>query len=302
MKTLTLILVVTASALSQPAIKSSTVLPLPDDRQWLSPRFSRDGSAIYLTTAGYNGIWRYDIEENQLRELTRDPGAGYGFSFSNDGKTLAYRRTLVHENSIERTQEIVRLNVETGERHVIASGPTLSTPTILGTEIVYSFGDSIVGVNRIGANEKTLAGIEKTKIAVLENGTMKILDPIPNGSYIWPGLSPDGKSLAAFEISRGLFVSDSDGKNLRFLGRYNAPAWTHDGKWVVMMNDKDDGHQLISSDLVAVSVNGGEMTPLTSSNDIIEIYPQCSPVDNRIVCGTADGHIILLTYTIEGEE
>ncbi|HEX9657508.1 MAG TPA: hypothetical protein VGB89_11420 [Bacteroidota bacterium] len=302
MKISILILAFTASALSQPIIKSSTVLPLPEEVQWFAPRFSPDGAAIYVTTSGYNGIWKYDIAAQSLQELTRDPGAGYEFAISADGNMIAFRRTFVHENGLERIQEIVRLDLAAGEEHVIVSAPTLSPPTLYGEEIVYRVGGSVAGQKKVESNASILLGIEKTKIVLLENGAKKIVDPISNGSYIWPVLSPDRNSLAGFETSKGLFISDVDGKNVRLLGRYNAPAWTHDGEWVVTMSDKDDGHEIISSDLVAVRVEGGEVIQLTSTDGIIELYPQCSPVDNRIVCATADGHVLLLTYSVENEK
>jgi Tol biopolymer transport system component len=62
------------------------------------------------------------------------------------------------------------------------------------------------------------------------------------------------------------------------------------------MNDKDDGHKLLSSDIFAVSPDGKNVVQLTSTAGVMELNPQCSPTENKIVCNSADGAIIILEY------
>jgi hypothetical protein len=62
------------------------------------------------------------------------------------------------------------------------------------------------------------------------------------------------------------------------------------------MDDRDDGHRLLSSDLWAVGRQGGRKIQLTATPDRMEMFPRCSPVDNRIVCSTPDGAVLLLQY------
>jgi Tol biopolymer transport system component len=142
-------------------------------------------------------------------------------------------------------------------------------------------------------------GIEATKIAVAVHGVKKLLDPLGKGNYIWPALSPGGTQLVAVDLERGAFVCDLEGNvNVR-LGRRNAPAWTRDGRWIVYMDDRDDGHSLISSDLYAVSADGATTVRLTDTPDVHEMYPDCSPAESIILCSSLAGDLYLLTY---GEE
>ena len=62
------------------------------------------------------------------------------------------------------------------------------------------------------------------------------------------------------------------------------------------MEDKDDGHKLLSSEIFAVSPDGKMIVPLTSTPGLHEMYPQCSPKENKIVCSTSDGNIVILEY------
>jgi Tol biopolymer transport system component len=139
-------------------------------------------------------------------------------------------------------------------------------------------------------------GIEETKIALTVKGKKVTLDPFGQGSYIWPSLSPDKQFLVAYEIDRGAFVCDLTGKVISTFGRRDAPTWTRSGRWIVYMEDKDDGHRLLSSDLFAVTRDGSSTVQLTSTAALMELDPHCSPTENKIVCSTSDGSILLLEY------
>jgi Tol biopolymer transport system component len=67
------------------------------------------------------------------------------------------------------------------------------------------------------------------------------------------------------------------------------------GKWIVYMDDRDDGHAITASDLYCISVDGRMKVRLTAT-PAIELTPQCSPTENLIVCSTLNGEILLLRY------
>jgi Tol biopolymer transport system component len=288
-----------------PAVASAQIqvlgieqLQLGDSIEWSNPRFANDGSAVFLTSSFYNGIWRYDGTTRSLLRITGDQGAGYGFSLSPDGRSIAYRRTMVDPVTHRRMQDIVSRSLDDETSLVLDSGPDLSIPTFLGSGPVFLSNGTLVN----SAPEKSavggtrILGIERTKIVLLRNGAKELLDPLGNGSYIWPSRSPDGTRILAFEMARGAFVCDLDGRVTSMLGRRNAPVWTRDGKWVVFMNDVDDGHDIISSDLYAIRPDGTDLTRLTDDDSVIELFPECSPVDNKIVFCTNDGRVFVLHY------
>ncbi len=281
---------------SQIRIVATEQLPLDPAKEWALPQFSPDGSRIYLTVASYDGIWEYDAASHATRCLTTDRSSGFGFAVSADGRQLAYRRNL-ESNGPERRQEIVLLNLLTGQSSTLSHGADLSAPVFIRSSVAYSSAGTFGGAAaEATTSEATLLGIERTKILLHKGGANQTLDPLGDGSYIWPSLSPDRTKLVAYDMNRGTFVCSLDGSGITMLGRRDAPSWTRSGKWLVYMKDLDDGQRILGSELCAVSPDGKTETTLTSTNDRAEMFPNCSPAANSIVCSTLDGRILVLTY------
>jgi Tol biopolymer transport system component len=286
---------------AQIKVNRTEQLHLDRSHAWSRPQFSPSGRSIYFTDLGGDGIWEYSLRSGSSRQITADPKSGFAYSVSPDGASLIYRRTTYEESGRTRKQDIVMMNLTEGSSSIIASGPDVSIPIFSNSAPVYSIHSKTVGLARTsGVTDVAVLGIEDAKIAVSVNGIKTLLDPLGNGSYIWPVLSPDRQRLAAYEMDRGAFICDLRGTVTSRLGRRDAPSWTRSGRWIVYMEDKDDGHQLLSSDLFAVAPDGRTVVQLTSTPGVLEMYPRCSPTENKIVCSTPDGAIILLEY-VEGE-
>lgn len=283
---------------AQPRITRIDKLPLESIQEWSHPQFSPDGQKIYFTTVNGNGIWEYSIGTQSVRQNTSDPQSGAAFSISPDGGQIAYRRTFTDAKMRQRTQEIVLQDLSTNLTSVLASGADVSAPVFSQDNVVFSIQGEARNLSKAqNTGNITILGIEGTKISLNKNEQKLLLDPFSNGSYVWPSLSPDKKEIVAYEMDRGAFVCDLEGTILATLGRRNAPSWTRTGKWIIYMNDKDDGHQILSSDLHYISPDGKQSGQLTLTSDIIEMYPQCSPTENKIVYCSLQGEIFLLSYT-----
>ncbi|HTP12147.1 MAG TPA: hypothetical protein VMM37_00885, partial [Bacteroidota bacterium] len=208
-----------------------------------------------------------------------------------------YRRTLPDRPGRSRQQDIVLMSLSSRSSRVLETGPDLSEPAFSNNTPVYSVRTKTKGLAATAStHEVAVLGIENTKIALNLNGNKTLLDPLGNGSYIWPVLSPDKQQLIAYEMDRGAFICDLRGKVSTRLGRRDAPSWTRSGRWIVYMEDKDDGHRLLTSDIFAVTPDGKSVTQLTSTREVLEMYPQCSPTENKIVYNTTDGAIMVLEY------
>lgn len=294
------VLLAGSSAVSagQIRITGTQTVPLPSGQFWMAPGWAPDGHAFFVTTSQYRGLWRYDLHNGVLAQISDAAGAGFGWTVSADGARVAYRRTLDGVRPGERTQEIVRVDLATGAATTMTGAGSVDTPVFSGDLLLVN--DIQRGFVALGNDEPApgtvaLLGIENTKIALLKNGRKILLDPLGDGSYIWPSLSPDGKRLLAYDMARGAFVCDLEGNGLVRLGRKDAPAWSRSGAWIISMREKNDGHVITGADLYATAPDGSRSIQLTTT-PVAELAPSCSPVENRILCATADGTILVLTY------
>lgn len=283
--------------LGQLKVTSIEKVPIPSNERWSNPIFSPSGKEIFVTNESYNGIWQYSLSSKLLKVITTDEKSGYNFVISDDGQKIAYRRTVVEGDHISRIQEVVELDLQSLSKNVLNRGNSISTPVFNRNTVTTLEKISMQKVpSRIMNNTIQVVGIEETKIVLLENGMKKIFDPFKNGSYIWPQLSPDKKKIVAVEMGHSTFVCDIDGSNIIFLGRLNAPQWDRSGFWLIGMEDVDDGHRLISSNIFAKSFDGKQSINLTETFAGIAMYPSCSAVENKIIFNTPDGNVFVLMY------
>jgi len=292
---LTFALVITSRA--QLTVTKVEKLRLEPTHQWAYPRFSPDGRFVYYTTIGGDGIWQYSLQSRAARQITPDAGSGGAFNISADGKQIVYRRSSWDKKTKRRRQEVVLRNLSTGKSSILVTGSDVSVPTFSQGVVLYSIKGEVKNLATIrDPKGVAILGIENTKIALIRNGSKVLLDPLGKGSYIWPSLSPDKRRIVAYEMDRGAFVFDLDGNVITRLGKRDAPSWTRSGNWIVYMDDRDDGHQILSSDLYAVSPDGKSVTQLTATEETLEMYPQCSSTENKIVFHTMAGEIYILSY------
>jgi len=286
-----------ASLTAQLKITKAERLPISQSHQWTLPVFSQNGEKIYFTEENFNGIWEYTRSSKSVRQVCDDARSGFGFSLSADGRQLAFR-TTTNEGSRDRLQRIIVKDIQTGAVTAVRQGGDVAAPVFSGQTLVSLDAAGPENAAPITGGTPVLLGIENTKIAMLVNGRKILLDPLNGGSYVWPSLSPNKQLLLAYEMQRGTFVCDLQGGHLIGLGRCDAPAWTRDNKWIIYMADNDDGQRILSSEIMAISLDGKTTIPLTSTPDILEMNPNCSPVDKTIVCSTAAGDLYILTYEV----
>lgn len=290
-------LILISTLLGQIKITSIEKLQVPTNDFWSTPLFSPNGESVFFTNMEFNGIWQYSLSTKSVRTITTDKKSGYNFVISEDQKKIAYRRTTREGDHITRVQEVVELDLQSLSAKVLEQGNSLSTPIyskniVLQAEKISTQKTASTTTN----NLIQILGIEDSKIALLENGVKRIFDPLIQGRYIWPHLSPDKLNIVAVDMERGAFVSDLKGTTIKKLGKCNAPQWSRSGKWIIGMDDIDDGHKMIASDIIAISTDGKVRIQLTNSSSVMEMFPAVSPVENKIVVSTASGELLLLSY------
>ncbi len=69
--TILIILFCTNFLFAQTSVKSVTQITNLNDGEYYYPGFSNDGSKIFFTTVNYKGIYYYDLNQKQIKVVTR---------------------------------------------------------------------------------------------------------------------------------------------------------------------------------------------------------------------------------------
>ena len=235
---------------------------------------SPDGSYILTTTQTNKGLNKVNLKTGQAQQLTDNPGAGFQPHVSPDGRNIVCRKVTFDEQHMRQTA-LELLDPELGTQK------QLRAPA---REVRESDG-----------KDRPEVFIEDMQLMIAVNGVTKDLSP--NGtdddtSYIWPSLSPDGKRILYYVCGVGAYVCNLEGKEVQFIAHdCRAPQW-YDNETIVGMNDLDDGKMLLSSSIMAYTLDG-KVQELADSSKML-MYPQCCARQGIIVCSAANGEIFVL--------
>ena len=275
-----------------------------DDGVYYFPQLFPGGDKILFTSSNYNGLYYYDLETRDIIELSTDAGAGYEPVFSADGSSVVYR--ISEYKNRRKYSSLIEQKIGTGQKKfLIRDKRNLSTPRMNVSGEVILLEDYIPQKIVLSNEQKDVISpalqsddpvvfIENTDIALISGGEKRVFEPMGEGHYLWPSVSPDGEKLLFTKMGDATYVTDLDGKNPVSLGRANAPCWSPDGNWIVYMDDRDDGYVVLASDIYAVSVDGQQRVQLTNTPDRIEMYPVWGDEIENMVFATDQGEIFLV--------
>lgn len=266
------------------------------------PKFSPDGKAIYFTQSGFKGIKAYDLTTQKVKEITSEAGAGYEFAFTMDGKSVVYRTDKYVDGLKYSTLKMK--NLETNSENILVSDSRNVSPAVVTEKNTIAYTqESKLNKLKLNQNvlEKTVTSDdifvknEDLKIALYINGTRKVLQPLGEGNYIWISLSPDKTKILFTRGDRGTFICDLNGNIIeKFAKGIDAPKWSPDGTKILYMNDKDNGVNYTSSEIMVYDIATKLTQQVTNSNNEVKMYPEWSVNGNSIVYNTTDGKIYLL--------
>ncbi|MDR0988309.1 MAG: hypothetical protein LBM06_02455 [Prevotellaceae bacterium] len=244
------------------------------------PTFTPDGQRLVITASDYAGLRSYNLSSGQESVLTTASGAGYNYRYYAD--RIIYRVNTFRDHRKYVATESCSLL--TGETKQLVAATRATSP-----QVAADFAKQL--------QADTYVTIEDRHIALYTRGAKKILTP--NGteaSYLWPSISPDGKRLVYTVAGSATFVCDIDGQNAVSVGEMNAPKWLSN-QWVIGMDDRDDGHRVTGSAIVAVRTDGSARQQLTDQS-LVAMYPAAAPDGKQIAFNTDRGEIYLLTIQL----
>ena len=248
-----------------------TKLNTPTDTDVKVAGVSADGSYVLITSGSNQGLRRYDVATGKTTTITTADGAGFNVQISKDGQEIVYRETKFDKQGL-RKNDIVRLDMTTAKTATIAKGQR-----------------DMMAMANTGANVSV--SINDRKIVLNKNGKNIIL--APNGSresYIWPSVSPDGTKLCYYVCGVGCYVSNIDGTQARFIARDCRAAQWYDNNTLVAMADKDNGHFVTESAIVAYTLDGKQQ--VLTYKTMIAMFPYVA--NNAIVFSTDEGETYML--------
>ena len=252
-------------------IVSMQQLPIAAKADMKVAGVSAAGDYILLTSGSNQGLHRYDMANQSLTTLTNAAGAGFNVQVSRDGKEIVYRETSFDRNHM-RQNKIVRLNMYNERQNVVARNQR--------------------DMKHMATSDNlTSVSISDRLIVLKRNGLTTTL--APNGShlsYIWPSVSPDGTKLCYYVCGNGCWVSNIDGSNPQYIGHACRAAQWYDNNTLVAMADKDNGHYVTESKIVAYTLDG--KTQVLTNNSIIAMFPYVA--ENAVVFSTVEGETYML--------
>ena len=255
-------------------VKSVQKLQIPEGDVKVAG-ISPDGSYILLTNNTHTGLQKYQLATGETQVLSTAPGAGYNVQIADDGQSVMFREKTLNRNHLYKSKLVVRnLNKSFSK--------TLARPTRDYSQL------NVAGQLQMG---RPAVNIQNQQIVLTIGGTSTVLSPCgADKSYIWPSVSPDAQHILFYVCGQGAYVCDMNGNNVQFLGHdLRAPKW-YNNQIIIGMNDKDNGEFTISSEIVAVNLQGQKQV-LTSG--INAMYPYAA--NGKIVCSGLNGE----TYLIE---
>jgi len=268
-----------------------------------SPTLSPQGDYLLVSDQGYNGLVKIDLATNQKTVLTTAASAGYQLSISPDGKKIAYRDVTYKDNL--RYVSVKSIDLSLSE--AVAVEEMLPSREFSGMLMTNGSLKMAQAKKEVSKKFKNTAQVSEPPLVTSENGVIAIYkdgvrtELTPNGKdrrYVRPSISPDGTKLVyTMVIPTSTWVCDIDGNNPVSLGYLNTPQWMGN-KCIIGMTNKDDGHDVLSSSIDVVTVDGKTRQTLTPAS-MKAMYPSVSADGKIAAFGTDNGEIYVMNINFK---
>ena len=257
--------------------------------------FSSAGDCLLLTTMGNKGLYRLNLDDNTLLTISDEDGAGYLPRITADGSQIVFRQKHTDDRHLRVTQ-VNSYDVATGEQHMLVSPTHELGAVALSGNVAVTVENGVARRHALragsSAGDVPVAFVKSRQLMLTVNGITGTFSPCgTKESYIWPSVSPDGQRVLFYVCGKGAYVCRTDGSELTELGQLRAPQW-YGNDVVVGMNDVDDGHEIVSSAIVASTLTGKRQT--LTPDSVIALYPQTCAAAGRIAFSTPSGELYII--------
>jgi Tol biopolymer transport system component len=136
----------------------------------------------------------------------------------------------------------------------------------------------------VGRDANVRIGVAKPQLAFAKDDLVYVTDRAGKVTRVGSGdkffgtvVSRDGDKVIYQGLSTGLYLYIRSTGATRYIGPGTAPAWSPDSRRVVFEVTEDDGHDIVASDLYVYDVAADRVSPITSTDRVIERRPAFAP-------------------------
>jgi len=270
------------------------VAPSSEEQHFMAPHWSPVADQIAFSSNNFRGIWLYDLMQNKLTQITDEISAGFGFSWSADGKMLLTRVSTYQQWRYLSAIKLFRLDpfTEIFLCDFKAGIPSVPQWTPDHSQVYFFNGKVIEYLQTNYQFENVLHSrycynlFDKIIIKDQSGVERKELQPFPKAEFLNLTLSPDGQNVA-FEVYGGnCYIMNLETQALIDLGRVNYPQWSRDSQYIAFVLIEDDGYRYTSADIYISDLTGTIKQNITADIDRITMYPTWSPSGMQIAYST----------------
>lgn len=257
----------------RPSSFSEPRLLLKAEAGLMAPVWSPDGSQIAVTGDNFTGIFVANADGTNLRQVSDANGAGYKMAWTGENVIVSTPWTMVNQRRMTRVEQV---NVTTGA--ITQTGAAQrnfkrSSVTRGGGNLLQIMVDDPMNATRRIASLNAFEG-------------KMVLNPV---------LSPDGRKIAFQIVGKGLMVCNTDGSDLKALGRGSHPSWMPDSHLIMAARIADNGDVFTQSDIYCIDTTTGAASCITTSTDAIPVTLAVSPDGKHIAFDNdTDGAIYVI--------
>jgi Tol biopolymer transport system component len=301
--TISLLIVFLSLSVSGQELRMRSVTKVrPDDNRKYMLTGTIPGSRFLLVTEeGYAGLCLLDSKGGKIRQISSDAGAGYEPAVTEDGKSVIYRSDTFSEQ--KKYTSLYKYDLETGKTATLMDKERGVLPAAVSGNRVLIKSDNRSSVETSGSELPKGGGddvfivIEDLVPVLYAGGERKPLRPNGEGYYIWASLSPDKSKIVYSFQGLNTFICNREGRILYDAGRINAPKWLNDNI-IIGMDDKDDGHRVVSSEIVYYSLPAEKRIYLTDTGNRSEMYPFPVSGGKKLAFCTDEGEIYMMKIRV----
>ncbi|HPT30969.1 MAG TPA: hypothetical protein PLW67_03975, partial [Prolixibacteraceae bacterium] len=274
-------------------------LSIPAAGGFYHPRLNESGDLLLLTGENYKSLSLFNLKSGELKKITDSDGAGYSPQISGNGETVLFAENEFIQNRLHT--KLMAWYKPTGLADQVAP-PARDLVTLFrnGDEVFYKADGQLksarIGSDLPAAPGKVTTGIEERRLMIYINNQGKAIDPMKSESYIWPSVSPDGNKILAYAMGKGAFICNTEGILIKELCNLEAPVWAGED-FVAGMVTKDDGHKVISAEIVLVDLKSGKKQKV-SPEGVKAMYPSVAPAAGKLAFHSEKGEIYMVTYRV----